>query len=54
MDERDGNRSFADGGSYSLDIATAYVADSKDPGAVGLEQIWRPLERPRCACQIVR
>jgi hypothetical protein len=41
MDERDGDRSFANRGRDALDVAAADIADRKDPGAAGLKQIRR-------------
>ena len=41
VDERDGDRSFADGRRDALDVAAAHVADREDAGQAGLEQIRR-------------
>jgi hypothetical protein len=54
MNKRNSNRSFADCGRHSLDVAAAHVANRKDAGAARFEQIWRPCQRPLRVREIVR
>jgi len=53
MREGDGDRSFADGGRNTLEVAAAHVADRKDAGPARFEQMRRPWERPLRAREIV-
>jgi len=39
MNKGDGNRSFADGGRHTLDVAAAHVADCEDSGTIRFQQI---------------
>jgi hypothetical protein len=39
MNKGDGNRSFADGGRDTLNIAAAHVAGREDSGAIRFQQI---------------
>jgi hypothetical protein len=54
MYERDGNRSFADGGCYSFDVSAANIADSEDAGETGFQEIGRTLNGPFGFRQIFR
>lgn len=46
MDEGDRDRSLADGGCHTLDIAAPDVADREHSGETGFEKIGRAGERP--------
>ena len=56
MNERDGNGSFPDCGSYAFHVAGADIANGEDSGKACFEHVGRtcsgPRERPRCAVQI--
>src|SRR4029077_12760207 len=54
MNERDGDRSFADSGCDALDVAAAHVADREDAGTARFEEIRRPRQRPRGCRQLFR
>src|SRR5258708_12663133 len=56
VNERDGNGSFPDCGSYAFHVARANIAYGEDSGKACFEHVGRtcsgPRERPRCAVQV--
>src|SRR5438270_13743924 len=53
MNEGHGNRSFADGRGYALEISTADVADREDARQARFEEVGQPDERPPRGDEIV-
>ena len=53
MDEGNGDRSLADGGGDTFDIAAANIADREHAGQARFEQMRRPRERPMRRRQIL-
>jgi hypothetical protein len=56
VDEGDGGRAFADGGSDPFDRSLAHVTGGEHPGQAGFKRQWRPAGGPAVAiaCQQVR
>jgi hypothetical protein len=51
--EGNGDRAFAYGGRYALDVSTAHVSNRKYAGQAGLQEIRGPGKRPTGGGQIV-
>ena len=56
VNERDGNGSFPDCGSYAFHVARANIAHGEDSGKACFEHVGRtcsgPRELPRCVVQV--
>jgi hypothetical protein len=46
VDEGHGNRALPDRRRHPLDVASADITDREHPRQAGLEEMWRPRERP--------